>query len=170
MARQQAGRPSSKKLGSQAGSKRNQKGSSKPAYGQTKKSQKQSLFDDRTKRDILSVCLIVLSIALFVTALMPSTGMVTSLVSTGLHHAFGVGIYILPFILFVIAVLFLIRFEKERVPARAAIGFALIFVAVLVLFALGTPGAEQDPNTLFNEQHASSAWRIFRCWNRVVGA
>lgn len=152
MARQQAGRPSSKKLGSQAGSKRNQKGSRKPAYGQTKKPQKQSLFDDRTKRDILSVCLIVLSIALFVTALMPSTGMVTSLVSTGLHHAFGVGIYILPFILFALAVLFLIRFEKERVPARAAIGFALIFVAVLVLFALGTPGAEQDPNILFKER------------------
>ncbi len=177
MARQQAGHTSQKKLGSQAGSRSKHGKANKPVYGQARVAQKPSLFDEKAKRDILSVCLIVLSVALFVTALMPSSGMVTSLVSTGLHHALGVGIYLLPVMLFVLAILFLIRFEKERVPARAAIGFALIFIAVLTLFALGTPNAEQDPNILFKERFllvqggyigAGIAWLLLNLFGLTV--
>lgn len=124
-------------------------GKSKPSFGKQQPAQT-GLLDDRMKRDILAVVLIVVAVALFVTATFPQEGLVTSALSTGLHYALGIGVYVLPFILLGIAVTFLVRFEREMVPARAAIGLALIFVAFLTLVSLFTPGAEADPNTLFS--------------------
>ncbi len=177
MAHRQDDRLSSNKKSMKSASKGKSQHAKKPVYGQKKAPQKQPLFDERTKRDILSVCLIIVSIALFVSAILPSSAMVTSVVSAGLHRAFGIGEFILPIILFVLAILFLIRFEKEKVPTRAAIGFALIFVAILVLFALGTPGAEQDPNVLLKERYlidrggylgAGIAWLLLSLFGMVV--
>ncbi len=151
MARQQTGRNSRKKAESRPLKGNASKAKGKPAYGEAKESA--SLFDARTKRDIVGVLLAVFAVALFVTAILPPEGMVTSLLSSGLHYAFGVGVYILPFLLLGLAVTFLVRFEREMVSARAAIGFAIIFFALLALVALFTPGADADPNRLFREVH-----------------
>lgn len=151
MASQQTGRHSKKqmgKAGSQpgvrklaSGSKRAQRPAPEPAY--------EHILDDRTKRDITAVALIVVSIALFAMVFLGSNGVVTGALSLGLRYCFGVGAYVLPFLLAGLAATLLVRFEREMVPARVAIGFGLLFIAFLSIVSLFTPGAEEDPNRLF---------------------
>lgn len=151
MASQQTGRRNkhqSGKAGSQPGvrklassEKKSQHRDSAPSYGH--------IFDERTKRDISAVALIVLSIALFAMVFMGSEGVVTGAISLGLRFCFGIGAYVLPFLLIGLAATLLIRFEREMVPARVAIGFGLLFLAFLTIVSLFTPGADVDPNRLF---------------------
>ena len=151
MASQQTGRRykhQSSKAGSQPGvrklasrEKKSQHRDSAPSYGH--------IFDERTKRDISAVALIVLSIALFAMVFMGSEGVVTGAISLGLRFCFGIGAYVLPFLLIGLAATLLIRFEREMVPARVAIGFGLLFLAFLTIVSLFTPGADVDPNCLF---------------------
>lgn len=151
MASQQTGRRNkhqSSKAGSQPGvrklassEKKSQHRDSAPSYGH--------IFDERTKRDISAVALIVLSIALFAMVFMGSEGVVTGAISLGLRFCFGIGAYMLPFLLIGLAATLLIRFEREMVPARVAIGFGLLFLAFLTIVSLFTPGADVDPNRLF---------------------
>lgn len=49
------------------------------------------ILDERTKRDISAVALIVLSIALFAMVFMGSEGVVTGAISLGLRFCFGIG-------------------------------------------------------------------------------
>lgn len=92
---------------------------SKPTYAQSKaqaqEMYREPLFDDRTKRDIVGVVLIVVAIALFVTVIFNPGGMVTSALSTGLRMGFGAGLYLLPFIVLLIAITVLVRFQREHV-------------------------------------------------------
>lgn len=151
MASQQTGRRSkgqSSKAGSQqgvrklaSGGKRTQQPAPEPSYGH--------ILDERTKRDITAVGLIVVSIALFAMVFLGSEGVVTGAISLGLRFCFGIGAYVLPFLLVGLAATLLIRFEREMVPARVAIGFGLLFLAFLTIVSLFTPGAEEDPNRLF---------------------
>ena len=151
MASQQTGRRNkhqSSKAGSQPGvrklassEKKSQHRDSASSYGH--------IFDERTKRDISAVALIVLSIALFTMVFMGSEGVVTGAISLGLRFCFGIGAYVLPFLLIGLAATLLIRFEREMVPARVAIGFGLLFLAFLTIVSLFTPGADVDPNRLF---------------------
>ena len=108
------------------------------------------IFDERTRRDILGVAFIIAAIALFVAALLPADGIVTKFVSEALRLVFGIGCFLVPFFLAAIGVTFLVRFERERVPARVAIGLALIMVAVLGLIGIATPTYTRDYSDIFN--------------------
>lgn len=127
---------------------------SKPTYAQSKAQvqevYREPLFDDRTKRDIVGVVLIVVALALFVTVIFNPGGMVTSALSTGLRMSFGAGLYLLPFIVLLIAITVLVRFQREHVSLRLALGIGIIYIAILTLMAAFTGGAEQDPSKLFN--------------------
>ena len=133
---------SAQKSGSKAVSpqeKSAQKGRNpKPA---AREGSKEALISTDARRDIAGVIFIVLGVVLFVCAAFPSTALVSSALSTGLHLAFGIGAFICPLALIVVGACFLIRFGRERVPLRATIGLALILLAVLVLLSLFTPGA-----------------------------
>ena len=100
------------------------------------------LFDDRVRRDIAGVALAVLGAVLFVAAVLPTDAVVTSFMSSALHLTLGLGAYLLPFLLVALGASFLVRFDRERVPARVAVGLVMIFFAALVLLALFTPGSE----------------------------
>lgn len=151
---------------------------SKPAYHQAQKNVEQHpILDERTKRDIASVALIVVAIALFATVMMSPDGVVTGALSLALRFSLGTGMYVLPVLLIILAITFLIRFEHERVPARVAIGFALLFIAFLTITALFTPGAEEDPNMLFIQVYlvnhggyvgAGIAWALLRLLGLTV--
>ena len=120
----------------------------KPAYHQSRPTpEKQSILDDKAKRDIASVALLVIALALLATVVVSPEGVVTGALSLALRFSLGIGMYVLPFLLIIIAVTFLIRFDRERVPTRVAIGFALLFIAFLTIVALFTPGAEKDPTS-----------------------
>lgn len=151
MASQQTGRRN-KKQSSKAGSQpgvRKLASSGKSSQHRDSLPNYDHILDERTKRDISAVALIVLSIALFAMVFMGSEGVVTGAISLGLRFCFGIGAYVLPFMLIGLAATLLIRFEREMVPARVAIGFGLLFLAFLTIVSLFTPGADIDPNRLF---------------------
>lgn len=151
MASQQTGRRN-KKQSSKTGSRpgvRKLASSGKSSQHRDSLSSYNHILDERTKRDISAVALIVLSIALFAMVFMGSEGVVTGAISLGLRFCFGIGAYVLPFMLIGLAATLLIRFEREMVPARVAIGFGLLFLAFLTIVSLFTPGADIDPNRLF---------------------
>lgn len=135
------------------------------------------LLDPRTKHDIIGVVLAILAIALFITALLPADGMVTSLLGAGLHSAFGIGAYILPFFLLVVAITYLVRFDAGLIPARTALGSLIIFLTLLTLLSVLIPHAESDPNIVFNAtylQHyggycgGAFAWVFLRLFGFTV--
>ena len=146
---QKTKRTSSSSSGTRSKSASSGKGSAKAASPAEKKAQKaaaeqaaakdERVIDDRARRDIAGIVLAVVAIALFVTAVMPAEGLVTSFLSSGLHLVFGVGSYILPFVLLVVGVSFLSRSDHAQPALRVALGLALIFIALLALLALFTP-------------------------------
>ena len=97
------------------------------------------LFDERTRRDITGVVFAILAVVLMVAAILPSDAVVTSFVSQALHLTFGLGAYLLPLFLLACGISFLVRFDRERVPTRIAVGLGLVFVALLTLLALTMP-------------------------------
>ncbi|MBC2890502.1 FtsK/SpoIIIE family DNA translocase [Gordonibacter massiliensis (ex Traore et al. 2017)] len=138
------------------------------------------IIDDRARRDITGVAFAVAAVVLFVAAVMPTNAVVTSFVSTALHLTLGLGAYLLPFFLLVIGASFLVRFDRERVPARVAVGLVMILVAVLVLLALFTPlapGETGAPAALFDPAQLSArggyvgagvAWVGFTLFGQVI--
>lgn len=146
--------PQRKKQASRsANSQKGNRGSSrkaKPGYHQSRSEEApRTILDARTKRDIASVVIIVIAIALFATVVVSPSGVVTNALALALRFSLGIGMYVLPFLLVILGITFLIRFQNEMVPARIGIGFALLFIAFLTIVALFTPGAEADPNVLF---------------------
>lgn len=124
----------------------------KPSYNRNKQAQSAAaapLLDDRAKRDIGGVIVATLGVVLFVMAYLTPGGMVSSVVGAGLKLAFGAGIFLLPFMLFAIAVTLLVRFDRERVPVRVALGLGIIYLALLALMSALVYGAEADPSILF---------------------
>lgn len=138
MARAQNSSASKAKLSKNAKGKA-QKGPSKKGAA-SRVAEPAKIMDERTRRDIAGVVLAVCAVVLFVAAVMPTDALIASLLSQGLHLMLGLGAYILPFVLLVIGATFLVRAGGERVPARVTVGLAMIFFALLVLFALFSPG------------------------------
>ena len=110
------------------------------------------IFDSRTKRDIAGVLFIVLAIATLMAVVTPAEGIVTSFASRALHIVLGMGCYIMPVFLAAIGVTFLVRFKKDRVPSRAALGLLVIFFALLGLLGISTPLVLDDMILLFTEE------------------
>lgn len=143
-------------------------------------SEEPRIIDERARRDIIGVTFAVLAVALLVAAVMPANAVVTLFVSTSLHLTLGLGAYLLPFLLLAIGVSFLVRFDRERVPARVSLGLAMVFVAVLALLSLSTPlsvGASGAPAALFDPEQlvarggyvgAGIAWVGFTLFGQVI--
>lgn len=100
------------------------------------------LLDARTKRDIWGVAFIVLGAALFAMMMIPSDAVVSSALSGIMLLGLGMGAYILPFVLLLIGISFIIRFQRQKMPLRVAVGLLLAFVALLGILALYTPGVD----------------------------
>ena len=109
----------------------------------------EGLFDDRTKRDIVGVLLIVFGLALMAVVCLPGDAIVTGALSLGLRLGLGVGCYVLPLLLILIGVTFLLRFERNHVPTRAALGALLFYVALLGLIGLFAPVEAEGAYQLF---------------------
>lgn len=109
----------------------------------------ESFLDERTRRDILGVLLIVLGIALFAMVCLPGDAIVAGVVGTGLKLILGLGCYILPIVFVLIGVTFLLRFERNHVPARAALGMFCLFVALVGIFGCAAPVEQCTADQLF---------------------
>ena len=99
------------------------------------------IIDDGSRRTIVAIILAVLALALILVVAWPTNAVVTSFLSLVLRRGLGVGAYLLPIVLVIIAGTFVARFENERVPTRVIIGLAVMYIGLLILLALFTPGA-----------------------------
>ena len=99
------------------------------------------IIDDSTRRNIIGIVCAVVALALILIVAWPTNAVVTSFLSRVLRLGLGVGAYIMPVLLIIVAGTFVARFESERVPARVIIGLALVYLSILILAALFTPGA-----------------------------
>lgn len=147
MARQSASPQSKKAQGGRASAGRDPRGVRK--LNKAADPYDDRIFDERTRRDILGVAFIVVAVALLIAALVPAEGIVTEFLADALSLAFGIGALMVPFFLAAIGVTFLVRFEHERVPARVAIGLALVMVALLGLIGVAAPTQTLDHSDLF---------------------
>lgn len=114
---------------------------------------REPIMDESTRRNVAGIVFIVAAIVLMLIVLAPSGGMFTSFTSQGFRLLLGIGAYVLPLLLIIVGITFIAKFDEERISARATIGLALIFVAVLGLFATFTPlslGDATVPSTLFS--------------------
>lgn len=137
------------------------------------------VFDERTRRDIAGVGIAVAAVVLFVTAVLPPSGFITSALAEGLHMALGLGAYVLPFALAAVGACFLVRGESDTLAVRMGIGLAMLFVAFEALLSLFVAGADADSSLLFVRDAlisrggylgAGIAWALLELLGRVVGA
>lgn len=136
------------------------------------------MLDDKSRRDIIGVSCVIGAVVLFIITVMPANGLVSSWLSTTLHLVLGVGSYLLPVFLLLIAGSLYMRSGEERVSTRVSLGLFLLFFAILVLSALYTPGAAAgNLDNLFLHDNlishggyigAGVAWVLLLLFGRVV--
>ena len=102
---------------------------------------RQPLLDDATHRAIVCILCIIAAVALVLIVAWPTNAVVASFLSQALRLVFGMGAYILPLLLVVVAALFAMRSQSDRFSARIVMGLCTVFVGFLVLMALFTPNA-----------------------------
>lgn len=112
------------------------------------------LLDDNSRRDIAGVSCAVIGIVLFVAAVIPENGLVTEWLSDVLHIGLGLGAFLLPIVLLLIAISLFASRIGEKISVRVALGLIIFFFALLSLLAVFTPGADSgDLTGLFTHDH-----------------
>jgi S-DNA-T family DNA segregation ATPase FtsK/SpoIIIE len=138
--------------------------------------------DDRVvggtaRNDIAGVTCAVLSVAMVLSLVSPSSALVTHACSVGLTMGFGSGALLVPIALFLFSLTFFVRSEKP-ISARAAAGLSMVVLAVLALLSLNVPGVELMPDSLFQESllvasggyvGAGIAWVLVSLVGTLVG-
>ena len=99
------------------------------------------IITDTAHRNISAIVCAVAALALILIVAWPTNAVVTSFLSLALRMVFGIGAYLLPILLVIVAATFVAKFENERMPTRIVLGLCIIFFGLLVLVALFTPGA-----------------------------
>ncbi len=115
-----------------------------------------SILDERTKRDIGGIACGIASVALFVAAVLPPSGVLTQVLSQILHVGLGLGCYLLPFVMLITCVCVLWRTDNPSFGLRVGIGLFLLLLSLMALFSLFTPGAVDDPSALFERDSTAS--------------
>ena len=139
MARQRTTKGSAGKGGAHA-RKGSQKAKPTPrAAREVREEAVEPLADGTARRDIAGVVLAVVAVASFIAVVAPASAPVTSAVSLFYHSGFGVGAYVLPVSLLVVAASLFVR-SGAPLRVRSALGAVLIFVSVIsIVSLLGLP-------------------------------
>lgn len=129
------------------------------------------------RNDIVGVVLAVVSVAMFISLVSPSSAVVTHAMERALTQSFGVGAFLCPFALFLFALTFFMDSDGP-VNKRVAGGLFLIVLAVLAMFSVNVTGAEADPNLVLSAEVAPVAggyvggfiaWVLLALVGRLVG-
>lgn len=101
------------------------------------------LVDAGVSRDITGIVLAVVAVVSFIAVVSPSSAPVSHAIANFYHLGFGLGAYVLPFVILIIAALLFLR---DRAPCNARIcgGAALIALSILAMLSL------MVPNTAFS--------------------
>ena len=127
--------------------------------------------------DIAGMGLAVLAIAMLIALVSPSSAVITHATERFLTLCFGIGAVLCPLSLLLFSLTFFIEGE-EPLGTRAALGLALMSVAILALISLFVPGAELDPDLVINQDilpdaggmvGGGIAWVLLKLVGRPVG-
>ena len=125
-----SGRPASAKQ---------KKGSSQLRAGAPAQRAPEPLLAGGSGRDIAGVALAVFAVCSLIAVVAPATAPITAALAGFYHLGFGLGAYVLPFALLLVAALLFVRGEGV-LTARTCAGALIIFLAAIALIALvGTP-------------------------------
>ncbi len=108
------------------------------------------------QRDIVGVALAVVSVAMFVSVVVPSGAVVTSAVGHALKVSFGTGAVLVPIALFLFSTTFFLG-DKGPFSGHVAAGLGLIVFAVLAMLTLNQPGLELAPEIALSADVAVEA-------------
>ena len=123
----------------------------KPAGApQGQDSSRTGILDLRIKHELIGIIIAVLAIALFIAVVAPGTAILSSLTSDAFRLIFGLGAFILPFLLLIWAASFFVESGVASSTLRLFIGLAIIFISALAIIALLTPNAAADPYLIFH--------------------
>lgn len=129
------------------------------------------------RNDIAGVVIAVVAIAMLISLITPSSAVVTRSSANFLTLGFGAGAILVPIALFLFSLTFFMASDAP-LSARAALGLALIVVAVLSILSINAAGAEADPALLFQPSVLATtggyvgggiAWLLLTLVGRVVG-
>ncbi len=93
------------------------------------------LWDRSAGRDIAGVLIAVVAVASLIAVVTPASAPLTSILAGFYHLGFGLGGYLLPFVILGIAALVFLR-NEVRIPGRIVVGSVIVFVSVLGLLVL----------------------------------
>ncbi|MCL1847770.1 MAG: DNA translocase FtsK [Coriobacteriia bacterium] len=147
----------SKKKGSSTAKKKSGNGSANLSKAPGTKSQTKNqeknppILDLRLKRELIGIFIAVIAIVLFIAVIAPGTAFLPRLVSDAFLLSFGMGSYVLPFLLFIWAVSFFVERSVASSTLRLVSGLIIIFISALSLIALSSPGAKSNPDLIFNQ-------------------
>ncbi|WP_130812033.1 DNA translocase FtsK [Olsenella sp. Marseille-P4559] len=109
-----------------------------------------------TQNDIVGVALAVIAVAMFVSLVVPTSAIVTSMVGHALSQLFGAGAILAPIALFIFACTFFMD-EDGPISGRVAGGLVLIVLSVLALLSLNHPGVADAPSIALSALTVESA-------------
>ena len=135
------------------------------------------LLDYETRQQIAGVVVAVISAALFIAMLAPTTGVLTQGLSAFLHTLFGVGAILVPLALVAWSVTIFTQ-RAGLVASRVIVGLLLVALAVMAGFGITTAGCTADANILFSVENLRArggyvgnglAWVLLSLFGQIVG-
>ncbi len=135
------------------------------------------VVEDSAKNDIVGVCLAVVSIAMLISLVAPSTATLTHATERALTLCFGIGAALCPVALFLFSLTFFMD-NQAPVSKRVAGGLALIVLAILSMISLNVAGAADAPRMVVEGATAEGAggyvgglvaWALLELVGRSVG-
>lgn len=114
------------------------------------------LVEPSANRDIAGVIIAVLAIASFIAVISPATAPVTAAVAGFYHLGFGLGAYVLPIVILLLAATLFLG-EDSPLNIRSVAGGAVVFIAVVSILSLMVPGTSVSCDLMFTPQNLSAS-------------
>ena len=114
------------------------------------------LMDATAGRDIAGVALAVVAVASSIAVVSPANAPVTQVIASFYHLGFGLGAYVLPLGLLVLAANLFLR-DRAPLNPRTLAGLALIFVAACGMLSLLVPETEYSTAGMFAPEALASS-------------
>lgn len=108
------------------------------------------VLDPESRHEIIGIVLGAIAIALGITVLSESSGVVPRVVAGALRLGFGLGAYVIPVVVLLWAVTFFVRAVRVD-ETRVGIGLALLLISAISMAAVGSPAAMRwEPDVLIS--------------------
>lgn len=132
---------------------------------------------DGVASDMVGLLMVVISIAMAVSLILPSSAPVTYVTGEALVMLFGAGAMLFPMAVLIFALTFFVD-DDDPITWQVAFGLALITLAVLSIVSITYPGAEADSSLVLVHEvlrdrggyvGGGIAWALLRTVGREVG-